>query len=163
DGEALAPLARRIARTYLRFAVANAKALEEAPKGPLAVELANGVPFQAARAGYNRKCLQALLGELDAAVAAAGRLEGGAADREIPLSESGQHATPAGASDVQARRRPDGERAANPRILRNALLTRAQLHHDVWTKPPDYEAAWRIQLAQAIERGRGQYMDHGTV
>src|SRR5947207_1377055 len=83
DGEALAPLARRIARTYLRFAVANAKALEEAPKGPLAVELADGVPFQAARAGYNRKCLQALLAELEAAVAAAGRLAGGAADREI--------------------------------------------------------------------------------
>jgi len=83
DGEALAPLARRIARTYLRFAVANAKALEEAPKGPLAVELAGGVPFQAARAGYNRKCLQALLAELEAAVAAAGRLAGGAADGEI--------------------------------------------------------------------------------
>ena len=83
DGEALAPLARRIARTYLRFAVANAKALEEAPKGPLAVELADGVPFHAARAGYNRKCLQALLGELEAAVAAAGRLVGGPVDRAI--------------------------------------------------------------------------------
>ena len=83
DGEALAPLARRIARTYLRFAVANAKALEEAPRGPLTVELDDGVPFQAARAGYNRKCLQALLGELEGAVAAAGRLAGGAADREI--------------------------------------------------------------------------------
>jgi glutathione S-transferase len=80
DGEALAPLARRIAGTYLRFAVANALALEEAPKGPLSVQLADGVPFQAARAGYNRKCLQALLGELDAAVAAAGRLVGGAVD-----------------------------------------------------------------------------------
>jgi glutathione S-transferase len=83
DGEALAPLARRIARTYLRFAVANARALEEAPKGPLVVELGDGVPFQAARAGYNRKCLQALLGELEEAVAAAGRLVGGAADRAI--------------------------------------------------------------------------------
>ena len=83
DGEALAPLARRIARTYLRFAVANAKALEEAPRGPLTVELDDGVPFRAARAGYNRKCLQALLGELEGAVAAAGRLAGGAADREI--------------------------------------------------------------------------------
>jgi glutathione S-transferase len=83
DGEALAPLARRIASTYLRFAVANAKALEEAPKGPLVVELANGVKFQAARAGYNRKCLQALLGELEEAVAAAGRLVGGAADRAV--------------------------------------------------------------------------------
>src|SRR5207249_7477048 len=49
------------------------------------------------------------------------------------------------------------------RILRKALLIRAQLHHDVWTKPPDFEATLRIQLAQAIERGRGQYMDHGTV
>jgi len=83
DGEALAPLARRIARTYLRFAVANAKALEEAPRGPLTVELDDGVPFRAARAGYNRKCLQALLGELEVAVVAAGRLVGGAADREI--------------------------------------------------------------------------------
>jgi hypothetical protein len=89
DGDALAPLARRIAATYLRFAVANALALEEAPKGPLAVELADGVPFQAARAGYNRKCLQALLGELDAAVAEAGRLVGGAADRAI-LGELGR-------------------------------------------------------------------------
>ena len=41
------------------------------------------MPFQAARAGYNRKCLQALLGELEVAVVAAGRLVGGAADREI--------------------------------------------------------------------------------
>jgi glutathione S-transferase len=83
DGEALAPLARRIAATYLRFAVANARALEEGPKGPLVVELADGVPFQAARAGYNRKCLQALLGELEEAVAAVGRLVGGTADRAI--------------------------------------------------------------------------------
>jgi glutathione S-transferase len=83
DGEALASLARRIAGTYLRFAVANARALEEAPKGPLGVELAGGVRFDAARAGYNRKCLQALLAELDAALAAAGRLVGGAADRAI--------------------------------------------------------------------------------
>jgi Glutathione S-transferase, C-terminal domain len=83
DGEALAPLAQRIAGTYLRFAVANARALEEAPKGPLVVELADGVRFQAARAGYNRKCLQALLGELEEAVGAAGRLVGGAADRAV--------------------------------------------------------------------------------
>ncbi len=83
DGEALAPLARRIASTYLSFAVANAKAIEEAPKGPLTVELAGGVPFQAARAGYNRKCLQALLGELEEAVLAAGRLVGGAADAAV--------------------------------------------------------------------------------
>jgi len=83
DGEALAALARRIARTYLRFTVANARALEEAPKGPLVVELADGVPFRAARAGYNRKCLQALLGELEEAVASAGRLVGGTADREV--------------------------------------------------------------------------------
>jgi glutathione S-transferase len=83
DGEALAPLARRIACTYLRFAVANARALEEAPKGPLAVELADGVPFRAARAGYNRKCLQALLGELEEAVAASGRLVGSATDRAL--------------------------------------------------------------------------------
>jgi glutathione S-transferase len=89
DGDALAPLARRIAATYLRFAVANARALEEAPKGPLVVELAGGVPFQAARAGYNRKCLQALLGELEEAVAAAGRLVGGAADRAV-LDELGR-------------------------------------------------------------------------
>ncbi|HLK12732.1 MAG TPA: glutathione S-transferase family protein [Candidatus Binatia bacterium] len=83
DGTALGPLAARIAGTYLRFAVANARALEEAPKGPLAVPLAGGRRFTAARAGYNRKCLQALLGELDAALAAAGRLAGGAADRHV--------------------------------------------------------------------------------
>jgi len=83
EAEALAPLARRIASTYLRFAVANARALEEAPKGPLEVALASGVTFRAARAGYNRKCLQALLGELDEAVAAAGRLVGGAADAAV--------------------------------------------------------------------------------
>jgi glutathione S-transferase len=82
-GEALAPLARRIAATYLRFTVANALALEQAPKGPFVVELADGVPFQAARAGYNRKCLQALLVELEEATAAAGRLVGGAADRAL--------------------------------------------------------------------------------
>jgi len=72
--------------TYLRFAVANARALEDAPKGPLAVELADGVPFTAARAGYNRKCLQALLGELEASVPAAGRLVGGAADHACSLA-----------------------------------------------------------------------------
>lgn len=83
DGESLAPLARRIAGTYLRFAVANALALEEAPKGALAVELAGGVTFHAARAGYNRKCLQALLGELETAHAAAGRLVGGTADAAV--------------------------------------------------------------------------------
>jgi glutathione S-transferase len=81
--EALAPLARRIAGTYLRFAVANALALEEGPKGRLVVELADGVPFQAARAGYNRKCLAALLGEIDEAVGAVGRLVGGAADEPV--------------------------------------------------------------------------------
>jgi len=86
DGDALAPLCRRIAGTYLRFAVANARALEEAPKGPLEVELAAGFTFQAARAGYNRKCLQALLGELEEAVGAAGKLGGGETDR-IVLAE----------------------------------------------------------------------------
>jgi glutathione S-transferase len=86
DGDALAPLAHRIATTYLRFAVANALALEEAPRGPLEVELADGVPFQAARAGYNRKCLQALLGELETAFAKRGALVGGEADR-IVLNE----------------------------------------------------------------------------
>jgi glutathione S-transferase len=83
DGAALEPLAARMAGTYLRFAVANARALEEAPKGPLSVTLAGGWRFTAARAGYNRKCLHALLGELDAALAAAGRLVGGAADRRV--------------------------------------------------------------------------------
>jgi len=83
NGEALAPLVHRIAATYLRFAVANARALEESPRGPLVVELADGVRFEAARAGYNRKCLQALLGELEEAVAAGGRLVGGIADRTI--------------------------------------------------------------------------------
>jgi glutathione S-transferase len=83
DGEALAPLAHRIARTYLRFAVANALALEEGPRGPLLVELADGVPFQAARAGYNRKCLQTLLGELEQGLAARRALVGGEADRVV--------------------------------------------------------------------------------
>lgn len=83
DGDALAALTTRIAATYLRFAVANARALEEASKGPLVVELGDGVPFRAARAGYNRKCLQALLGELEEAVTASRRLVGGGADRAI--------------------------------------------------------------------------------
>ena len=43
----------------------------------------SGRSFQAARAGYNRKCLQALLAELEAGVAAAGRLVGGAADAAV--------------------------------------------------------------------------------
>jgi len=83
DGAALAPLARRIASTYLRFTVANALALEEAPRGPLLVELADGVPFQAARAGYNRKCLQALHGELETALGTTGSLVGEEADRIV--------------------------------------------------------------------------------
>ena len=83
--------------------------------------------------------------------------------REIPLRESGHDATSARTGDVQAHRCPDGERVTDPSILRKALLVRGQLHHDVWTKPPDLEAALGIQLPQAIERGRGQQMDHGTV
>jgi hypothetical protein len=83
DADALAPLARRMAGTYFRFAVANARAVEEAPKGALEVSLADGVTFRAARAGYNRKCLQALLGELEAAFAAGGRLAGTATDGPI--------------------------------------------------------------------------------
>src|SRR5262249_3040850 len=43
--------------------------------------------------------------------------------REIPLRESGHHATPARTGDVQAHRRPDGERMADPGILGKALLT----------------------------------------
>ena len=43
--------------------------------------------------------------------------------REIPLRESGHHTTPARTDDVQAHRRPDGERVADPGILRKAFLT----------------------------------------
>src|SRR5262249_4454227 len=43
--------------------------------------------------------------------------------REIPLRKSGHHATPARTGDVQPHRRPDGERVADPGILRKALLT----------------------------------------
>src|SRR5881397_2652560 len=42
--------------------------------------------------------------------------------REIPLRESGHHATPARPGDVQTHRHPDGERVADPGILRKALL-----------------------------------------
>src|SRR5216683_1888624 len=42
--------------------------------------------------------------------------------RQIPLRESGHHATPARPGDVQTHRRPDGERVADPGILRKALL-----------------------------------------
>jgi glutathione S-transferase len=80
DHHALAPLATRIASTYLRFAVANARVLAEAPKGPVTLELADGIPFQAMRSGYNWKCLQALLGELEMAFTAAERLVGGPTD-----------------------------------------------------------------------------------
>jgi hypothetical protein len=83
DADALAPLVRRVAGTYLRFAVANARAVEEAPKGTLEVALEGGVAFRAARAGYNRKCLQALLGELEAAFAAGRHLAGAATDAPI--------------------------------------------------------------------------------
>jgi glutathione S-transferase len=83
DADVLAPLVRRIAGTYLRFAVANARAVEEQPKGTLEVTLDGGVVFRAARAGYNRKCLQALLAELEAAFAAGGRLTGTATDGPI--------------------------------------------------------------------------------
>jgi glutathione S-transferase len=96
DAVALAPLARRIAGTYLRFSVANTLAIEEAPKGSLAVELAGGFKFTAARAGYNKKCLQALLAELETAYAAAGRLVGGEADRAVlaELGRLGSHLAP---------------------------------------------------------------------
>jgi hypothetical protein len=42
---------------------------------------------------------------------------------EIPLRESGHHATPARTSDVQAHRRSDGKRVTDPGILREALLS----------------------------------------
>ncbi len=83
DGAALAPLCRRMAATYLRFTTANARAVDENPKGLFAVELGAGYRFTAARAGYNRKCLQALLAELETALAASERLVGGEADRIV--------------------------------------------------------------------------------
>jgi hypothetical protein len=72
-----------MAATYLRFTTANARAVDENPKGLFAVELGAGYRFTAARAGYNRKCLQALLAELETALAASGRLVGGEADRIV--------------------------------------------------------------------------------
>src|SRR5712692_10039894 len=51
------------------------------------------------------------------------RAEDSRIPREIPLRESGHHTTRARAGDVQAHRRPDGERVADPGILRKALLT----------------------------------------
>src|SRR5437773_6254264 len=92
-----------------------------------------------------------------------GRAQDSRVSRKIPLRESRHHATPARTGDVQAHRGPDRECAADPGILRKALLTGDELHHDVGTKPPGLEAALRIQLAQAIERGRGQEMDHRHV
>src|SRR6266404_1318377 len=74
--------------------------------------------------------------------------------REIPLRESGHHATTARCGDVQAHRRPDGKRATDPGILRKALLIGGKLQHDVRTKPPGFKAALRVQLTQAIECGR---------
>ena len=41
---------------------------------------------------------------------------------QISLEQGCHHATPARASDVQAHRRPDGERVAGPRILGKALF-----------------------------------------
>ena len=83
DSDALGPLCRRIAGTYLRFSVANAKAIADAPKGPLTVELLSGTTFQAARAGYNRKCLDALLGDLEESLGDSGKLLGGEVDRAV--------------------------------------------------------------------------------
>jgi hypothetical protein len=58
---------------------------------------------------------------------------------------------------------PDGEGVADPRIFDEALLTGDRLHHDVWPKPPGFEAALRIELTEPVERGRRQQMDGGTV
>src|SRR4030095_13864406 len=41
--------------------------------------------------------------------------------REIPLCESGHHATPTRTSDVQAHRRSNSKRVTHPGILREAL------------------------------------------
>src|SRR6266404_4278426 len=50
------------------------------------------------------------------------RAEDSRIPRQIPLRESGHHATPARPGNVQTHRRPDGERVADPGILRKALL-----------------------------------------
>src|SRR5713101_1499547 len=92
-----------------------------------------------------------------------GRAQDSRIHREIALREGGHHATPAGPRDREAYGHPDGERVADPGILRKALLTRGQLQHDVRTKPPKLETTLWIQFPQAIERGRGQKMDHGNV
>src|SRR5205809_5367971 len=50
-----------------------------------------------------------------------------------------------------------------PVILNEVLFARCRRNNNVWTKPPHLEAPLRIQFAQAIERGRGQQVDRGTV
>src|SRR5438128_1457373 len=122
DGEALAPLARRIARTYLRFAVANAKALEEAPKGPLAVELAGGVPFQAARAccavmdrGFRARAARGL-GAAPPGARSRHRFQGGAGEvsfRRAPSSRLGTRSDEC--PSPACSRRADDRRAARTR------------------------------------------------
>src|SRR6266508_1820347 len=49
--------------------------------------------------------------------------------REIPLRESGHHTTPARTGDVQAHRRPDGERVADPGIFRKKWV------RECWQSP----------------------------
>src|SRR5439155_17597479 len=82
---------------------------------------------------------------------------------QVPLGDRGHHAAGAGSCDVQPNLVADVDRAANPVVLHEALFSRAELHHDVWTKAPHLEAPLRVQLPQAIERGRGQEVHDGTV
>src|SRR2546427_9697610 len=69
----------------------------------------------------------------------------------------------AGAGDAQANFVPDGERLADPGILHEGSLAGRGHDHDVGPKSPHLETPLRIQLAEAVERRRGQQMNRGAV
>ena len=83
--------------------------------------------------------------------------------RKIALSQRRHDAATAGTGDAQANLIPDGERLADPGILDEGSLAGRGRDHDVGPKSLHLETPLRIQLAKAVERRRGQQMNHGTV
>src|SRR6266851_3862584 len=56
---------------------------------------------------------------------------------QVPLGQGRHDTADAGPDDAQANRVSDGERAANPSILDEVLLSRGRRYHDVGTKARD--------------------------
>ena len=67
--------------------------------------------------------------------------------REIALGKRGHYATGAGTGDAEANGIADCENLPDPGILHEVLLAVCGLYHDIWAKPPGFEAPRWIEFA----------------